>query len=274
MESIASASPLLSSTQAAAMLGVHAASVKRWSDQGKIKCIRTPGGHRRFLRSEIEAIRRAPEDTPEAFLERLLQALVSGSQMTAEGELLSHWGESGRWERVGDTIGILLENMGQAWRDGTMLISEEHIASETLLRSIARLNTMMPHRPNAPVCALATAPGDEHTIGLAMSELVLAEHDWRTLWLGRNCPVETLIEVIQRPGVDMLALSASSFSNTPALLGKLLRTIGPVALATNTQIILGGSGAWPQSVFGVQRVRSYEEFGQFLRGQRSERLAQ
>lgn len=274
MESIATLSPLLSSTQAATMLGVHAASVKRWSDQGKIKCIRTPGGHRRFLRSEIEAIRRAPVDTPEAFLDRLLQALVSGAQMTAEGELLSFWGESGRWERVGDTIGILLENMGQAWRDGTMLISEEHIASETLLRSIARLNTMMPQRPNAPVCVLATAPGDEHTIGLAMSELVLAEHDWKTLWLGRNCPVETLVEVMQRPDVDMLALSASSFSQTPGVLGRLVRTLGPVALATNTQIILGGSGAWPESVFGVERVRSYEAFGQFLRAQRSERIAQ
>lgn len=256
---------LISSSEAAQILGVHAASIKRWSDQGKIQCLRTPGGHRRFLRSEINDMRRATVDKPQEFRTRLLDHLLKGAQLQAEGELLSYWGQSGRWEHVGDAVGILLEDIGKAWLDGKLLISEEHVASETLLRSLARLRTMMPQQPQARTCALATAPGDDHTIGLALSELVLAEHNWQTLWLGRHCPTETLIEVIKRPNVGMIAISASAYLQTPQALAQVIREIGPIALATNTQVVLGGSGAWPQSVFGVARVHSYAEFGLHLR---------
>jgi hypothetical protein len=124
---------------------------------------------------------------------------------------------------------------------------------------------MIPNRPRAPLCALATAPGDEHTLALGLCELVLAEHDWQPLWLGRYSPVEMLVDIIQRPEVDMLALSASGFSSTPSALRDLLCRLGPVALACDTQIILGGSGAWPEGVFGCVRMLTYVQFGEYLR---------
>ncbi|MBR8838590.1 MAG: IS607 family transposase [Stigonema ocellatum SAG 48.90 = DSM 106950] len=40
--------------EATGILGVHAQSLRRWEKEGKIKAYRTPGGQRRFLRSEIE----------------------------------------------------------------------------------------------------------------------------------------------------------------------------------------------------------------------------
>lgn len=255
--------PLLSSTEAARLLGVHSASIKRWSDQGKIQCLRTPGGHRRFLKSEIEALN--ARDNPDNFRQNLLRALISGKQLSAEAILLEQWGELGRWEHVGEAVGIMLEEMGKAWSAGRMKISEEHIATETLLRSFTRIQTMIPQRPTSPVCALATAPGDEHTLGLAISELVLAEHDWQTLWLGRFSPIDTLAEMITRPDVNMLAVSASAFSSTPDKLSEMLCRLGPLALASNTTIVLGGSGSWPKDVFGTHRVNSYVEFGKLLR---------
>ncbi|MGD0611102.1 MAG: helix-turn-helix domain-containing protein [Anaerolineales bacterium] len=41
-------------SQAAELLGVHASTVRLWSDKGWIPVHRTPGKHRRYLRSEIE----------------------------------------------------------------------------------------------------------------------------------------------------------------------------------------------------------------------------
>lgn len=38
------------------LLGVHPKTVKRWANEGKLRCIKTPGGHRRFFRSEILAL--------------------------------------------------------------------------------------------------------------------------------------------------------------------------------------------------------------------------
>lgn len=39
---------------AAEMLGVHPSTVRQWANNGKIPVHRTNGGHRRFLRSEVE----------------------------------------------------------------------------------------------------------------------------------------------------------------------------------------------------------------------------
>jgi len=47
---------LLTPAEVASLLYVDPKTVSRWAMAGKIRSIRTPGGHRRFLRSEIEAM--------------------------------------------------------------------------------------------------------------------------------------------------------------------------------------------------------------------------
>jgi excisionase family DNA binding protein len=41
--------------EAADYLGVHFTTLRRWADDGKVPCIRTPGGRRRFRKSELDA---------------------------------------------------------------------------------------------------------------------------------------------------------------------------------------------------------------------------
>lgn len=43
-------------SRAAAFLGVHPGTLRLWADQGRVPVQRTPGGHRRFRRSDLEAI--------------------------------------------------------------------------------------------------------------------------------------------------------------------------------------------------------------------------
>jgi len=272
MSKIDPQSELVSSTQAAALLGVHVASIKRWADQGRLRCIRTPGGHRRYPVHEVEALgndfnarAEGGESQADVFRTRLFAALRSGKQLAAESILMEYWSEVGSWAGVGDAVGRLLEDMGRAWAAGDLNITDEHVASETLLRSLARIQVMIPRGgESAPVCALSTAPGDEHTLGLAMSELVLAEHGWRTLWLGRFTPVSTLCETVVREDVQMLAVSASSFSSTAKVLSELVIRVGPLAQGAGTSLVLGGSGVWPEGVYGVSRVRSHVEYGELL----------
>ena len=47
---------LLTPAEVAALLYVDPKTVSRWATAGKIQSFRTPGGHRRFLRSEIVAM--------------------------------------------------------------------------------------------------------------------------------------------------------------------------------------------------------------------------
>ncbi len=43
--------------QAAAMLHVSPQTVRRWAAEGKLRCVLTAGGHRRFPRSEVQRLR-------------------------------------------------------------------------------------------------------------------------------------------------------------------------------------------------------------------------
>ena len=47
---------LITTRAAAALLGVGTTSIKRWSDDGTLRCIKTAGGHRRFIRADVAAL--------------------------------------------------------------------------------------------------------------------------------------------------------------------------------------------------------------------------
>ena len=49
-------SSVLRLSEAAALLGVHPDTLRRWSDEGKVPVSRTPGGERRFSREDIDAV--------------------------------------------------------------------------------------------------------------------------------------------------------------------------------------------------------------------------
>jgi excisionase family DNA binding protein len=51
----------LALSEAAELLGVHPVTLRRWADAGEIRCLRTPGGHRRFLREDLQAFLEARE---------------------------------------------------------------------------------------------------------------------------------------------------------------------------------------------------------------------
>jgi len=47
---------LLTSHQAAKLLNVWPHTIRRWEKEGKLKPLRTPGGHRRYKESQIMAL--------------------------------------------------------------------------------------------------------------------------------------------------------------------------------------------------------------------------
>ena len=48
-------------SEAAAELGVSLNTLRRWSDSGKLTCYRSPGGHRRYRRADVETLLRAED---------------------------------------------------------------------------------------------------------------------------------------------------------------------------------------------------------------------
>lgn len=50
--------------EVAGLLGVDEKTIRNWADTGRLQCWRTPGGHRRFRRADIDAL--LPEPTEAA----------------------------------------------------------------------------------------------------------------------------------------------------------------------------------------------------------------
>lgn len=77
--------PLYGIERAAALLGVHPDTVRRWEHQGKIRVVRTPGGKRRIPESEIRRLR---GETP-VLQQRVLAIYgrVSSHEQKATGDL-------------------------------------------------------------------------------------------------------------------------------------------------------------------------------------------
>lgn len=55
---------LLTIGQAAELLGVHPLTIRNWSEKGTIRCLRTPGGHRRYRLRDLRRVLAAPQDDP------------------------------------------------------------------------------------------------------------------------------------------------------------------------------------------------------------------
>ena len=47
---------VMTPAEVAQTFGVDPKTVARWAKSGRLSFIRTPGGHRRFLRSEVETL--------------------------------------------------------------------------------------------------------------------------------------------------------------------------------------------------------------------------
>lgn len=76
----------LSLSQAAALLGVHPGTLRTWADRGEVPAHRTPGGHRRFRRADLEA-RLAAErrQQPRPDIQIVVHSALGRARMEASG---------------------------------------------------------------------------------------------------------------------------------------------------------------------------------------------
>ncbi|HKF85973.1 MAG TPA: B12-binding domain-containing protein [Candidatus Limnocylindrales bacterium] len=112
--------------------------------------------------------------------------------------------------------------VGERWASGQWTVAEEHLASRTLLRALERVRPSLgPEHRVGPVAVLAGAAGEQHMIGLACLEQVLAEHGWTVANLGADLPAGDLGAFVGRNDVALVALSAADAS----LVGQLAESV-------------------------------------------------
>jgi len=128
----------LSLSAASKLLGVHTTTLRRWADQGAIPVYVTPGGHRRFARSDIEALAaRKPlsaQSLPSAWASKALAHTRSElAGPAARPAWLTHVSEEDRdsWRRIGQQLmGLVLRYLHSSPEDESLLGEARSIGAD------------------------------------------------------------------------------------------------------------------------------------------------
>ncbi|MDF1703065.1 MAG: helix-turn-helix domain-containing protein [Planctomycetota bacterium] len=191
--------------QAASLLGVGPTTLKRWSDQGRLPHTRTPGGHRRFLRSVILDFRTVVDPragahahatpltlrlgAPCEWVDRV-NTLADADRM--EAALGSLRATSRGWGPAADEVlNDFVYSLRVRQRDGRVSAGSWAALVRSLERSVQRLAGQMRPRVGGPVALLASPGGCAGPVLLALAEAVLREAGYTVLDVG----------CLQEPGV-------------------------------------------------------------------------
>ena len=125
--------------EAAAALGVSLNTVRRWSDSGKLICYRSPGGHRRFRRGDVDSLL----TTQNGGSDRQAAEALSGSASSRSGDP--------------DSLGAPLLALARAAAEGIgaptcriSLVKGDGRVSTLIARAAARTMGPPMRRPRSP----------------------------------------------------------------------------------------------------------------------------
>ena len=128
-----------------------------------------------------------------------------------------------------EVIVPLFEEIGNLWRNGSLKIINEHMATSvtrTLLLNMLRATAVS---DSAPRMVIATAVGQWHDMGALTVALTAAEYGWHPLYYGPNLPVEEIAAAVKQSSARAVAISITHLLDQHPLvseLRKLRRYIG------------------------------------------------
>src|SRR5206468_2036886 len=151
---ISHAKDLFTSADAARAFHVGVSSIKRWTEEGELESVKTPGGHRRYTPASLHYFARirglstdllpplpnaaAPLPLPADIT--LYQALATGDP-AAVRHLISPPADSlaKRATFLDRVVGEALREIGYRWQRNELGVDQEHRASNIVIDAIDRL---------------------------------------------------------------------------------------------------------------------------------------
>lgn len=260
---------ILSTADVARLFNVTETTVKRWADEGTLKCHKTPGGHRKFdvkyvvdfaERNDIEpsgTLSLGPSDvlgkaTEVALLARDYPALAGifvEKALTPDDldlyVFLSYLYEHKMhlWEIYDHVVRPGMAEIGARWAGERIDVSDEHQASAETLQALAKLQAEILVKPPVGAQALFACIGDEqHEIGLRCASYLFQSEGWGVHYLGGRTPIEAIERRVERlkPLAVCVSLSVCGAGESAE------RSLARLAAVTSKQkcmLIVGGAGA-------------------------------
>ncbi|MGC2422920.1 MAG: cobalamin-dependent protein, partial [Nitrospirota bacterium] len=141
---------------------------------------------------------------------------------------------------VGNTCLIpALEEVGKLYESGEIFLPQVMQSAETMKAAFARLKVEMKGQSrNAGKVLLATVYGDVHDIGKNILATLLENHGLEVIDLGKNVPVETVLNEAEKHKPDVIGLSAL-MTTTMTQMGAVIKERDRRGL--HIPVVLGGA---------------------------------
>ena len=128
-----------------------------------------------------------------------------------------------------EVIVPLFEEIGNLWRNGSLKIINEHMATSVTRTVLLNMLRAIAVSDSAPRIVIATAVGQWHDMGALTVALTAAEYGWHPLYYGPNLPVEEIAAAVKQSSARAVAISITHLLDQYPLvseLRKLRRYIG------------------------------------------------
>ena len=236
---------MLSTAEAADLLGVHPSTAKRWLDEPRWTVTRTEGGHRRVAFQDVMALAAdrvgptplAPFQPYESHVWSVVQAAEKGDASAlvslAVGwllygdptlipllfELLIDRGRLSFETVIDRPLRNFMAAVGEGWRKGSIGIADEHLATHLLLQSLFHLRRLSARpRSSAPKTAIvASAEGNAHQLAALAVCVTLDTRGWRTWFLGSDVSPAEVGGAVVRRDAELVCVSFSETQLAPEL---------------------------------------------------------
>lgn len=287
----------LTSKEAARLLGVSEASVKRWADGGLLPTVKTAGGHRRFRPEDVAVFRRerlhktgrpparAQSETRHARGTSLrskakreetaglmYEVLLGGHAEEAAAILVSlHLEGVGVSVLADEVLCPAMRRVGDLWHQGELSVAQEHVATRAALEALQALRASLhPHAAHGRRAVCCAAEEDFHELPVQLAALVLEARGWEVVSLGTSTPFYALAEAVGRFEPRLVCVAATILEG----LDRAAREYGEArkaAARSGAGLVLGGAGFAEEDVrrrfpaeLHAEDFRQLEEFAASL----------
>jgi excisionase family DNA binding protein len=282
---------LFTTNDVASILRVDKSTIKRWTDEGKLKCFRTPGGHRKFRSEDVyefmsanhydnQSLQALPQMMSD---EMIIRSIVNKKEFNVLHSVCFSAAIKGKKEEIivlftevlsaGLPLSSIFDNIVRPTTKKLdhlvslekLSVSEFHLAMNVLTSAIVRMNETAkkyPHNHKTIVCA--SLENGKNETELAAVIAMLEVNGFTTMNLGAGISAEAVNQFLTRTKPYAVCVYTSFTANRELLMTELQK-VAESAKTNGTHCIAGGDAFTPVQGAAMDNVsfcRSFAEIEQ------------
>ena len=283
----------LNSKEVSNILGINISTLKRWTDNGTIKCKKTPGGHRKFTMQHVREYYKNNKESGKNFgavldtvdhkeiynfiknndFDSLTQRLAETSILSDDlsvntiirSSYMSGYPVADIFDKIIEPASDIVEN----WLNSKSISHiEEYISRKLITRGFEALNQDKPNGTyNGKAALCINFEDDLPDLGIAMSEVVLRHCGYNVFNSGSHAELGSLKTIIKKEKIDTLVFylcdrqccRATSLNNLKKTGNQVIEIVNTLQ-TSEILIIFGGEGLKHLDKFPKERVETFNSY--------------